>query len=357
MNCFKNIFFLTVAIISLIVGSAFSEAVDSGFQEVKMSELPATLDMMIAVSKNNYDRIISWQCDIAQEDVLVLRDEDAALELKDAAGVKPAKNPREIHRKSKCNNEVKINTQKNLFLSRMNCPEPFALLDPKTEKVYTSKKSPTPIIEISTPEYQVEIRPQANTKGQTAPKQIARKEKLNPARRSDPRTAFYVDQKPVWIMLSDLSKSLQTAKGKTKGIVFKKKFIGREFIYRIEIPQFGKDQSSLVFELSRMASFNPILIEKRNAKNGFLIYRYSAEFVNYRAVILPKKYTLSRFHPDDGKLINKEVREIKNNMLNRSISDDIFSELNYLQDGDEYIDEIKNKKYIQKAGKLEEVYR
>ena len=50
--------------------------------------------------------------------------------------------------------------------------------------------------------------------------------------------------------------------------------------------------------------------------------------------------------------MRQETCTIEYQQVNTSISDEVFSELNYLQDGDMLRDKIQDKQYMIQAGKL-----
>jgi hypothetical protein len=191
------------------------------------------------------------------------------------------------------------------------------------------------------------------TKDNVISSRIAIKERAGAIRIINPKEAFYIGEKTLWLSLSQLSQSFQIPGIEKFGVVIKKKSKDDQIIYRIEISDPGKDKPFSIVILSSEAGFNRTYIENWY-DGGSLMSKTTTEFVNQQGVFLPKKWKMSQYYQNGG-LMRQGDCTIEEMQINKPIPDSTFSELSYLIDGDRYNDKIQSKKYTVKTGKLVEL--
>lgn len=347
----------TVLVVVLFL-NCFSYAVDTEYKKVDPNAIPDKLAMLISVTKANYEKIKNWQGKMTYHGVYVYRGSVAAEHLK-AASIKVTDEPNELYQIGDSTSEFKVDVKNNRFLRHINRLEPPIYADPRKDATYKSLSPPEENTEIVTSEHQISISPFRRTKDHVVEEKIARKEKSRRTERSDPREAFNVGMMPVWELLSLISQSLKSHKPgvDTYSVVLEEKTEGNiALTYRIKMTNPEKSREFFTFVLRGEVGFNPVYTESRTEDGSAVLSESTRDFVKVQDVFLPSKWNASQYYPSDGKLLREVNRTMSDMQVNVSMPDSTFSEYNYLQDGDRYIDDIKKKKYIYKgASKLVEI--
>lgn len=331
----------------------FDRSDDKGYSVIGSDQIADILSTLALTTKSNYEKIRTWEGRIINETTYTIRDERVADHIKTFTDVEPNNLPNEVQRFSCVTIEFKINIENNKFFSFLNNDAPYVYLIPNKKTPYISQTGPEELIQIVTSEYQINISPLSKTKDHVILSRMVRKEPVKPTHRTDPRKAFYIGEKTLWLTLSQFSQMLQMSNMEKYGIVMKEKSEGDAILYRIEIAMPGKSQPFFVFVLNSQAGFNCTYLENRYEQDGSLRSITTIEYVDCQGVFLPKKWEMSQYYPDGG-LMRQESCIIEKQQINRTITDNTFSALTYLKDGDIYQDTIQNKMYEVKTGKLVE---
>lgn len=327
---------------------------DTDYKIVEPNDVPDVLSMLAAVTQANFEKIKTWQGRITNKNIITIRGGQAAGLLAEYTDAEPNDSVKEIQGISNVTIEFKIDVENNRFFSLSKCTEHPVYLDPQSNTVYPSSRwGPTESIQIAASEHQIKISPLNWTKDNVILSRIALKERFRPIHRNDPREVFYIGEKTLWLLLSHLDQALQILGIEKSSVVVKKKSIGDNIAYRIEISEASKDIPLSIIILSSEAGFNNTFVENRY-KDGSLMSQITTEFVNLEGVFLPKKWEMSIYYPDGG-LMRQEDCTIEHQQINISIPDSKFSELTYLRDGDKLRDKIAGKEFEYKDGKLVEL--
>jgi hypothetical protein len=325
---------------------------DTDYKIVEPNDVPDVLSMLAAVTQANFKKIKTWQGRITNKNIITIRGGQAAGLLAEYTDAEPNDSLKEIQGISNVTIEFKIDVKNNRFFSLLECTERPIYLDPQSNTVYPSLRwVPVEQIQIVTSEHQITINPLNWPKDTLS--RIALKERFRPIHRNDPREVFYIGEKTLWLSLPQLDQALQILGIEKSSAVIKKKSIGDNIAYRIEVSEASKDIPLSIIILSSEAGFNRTFIENRY-KDGSLMSEITTEFVNLEGVFLPRKWEMSIYYPDGG-LMRHEDCTIEHQQINISIPDSKFSELTYLRDGDKFRDKIAGKKFEYKDGKLVEL--
>jgi len=331
--------------------NGFAQADDTDYKIVDSNEVPGVLSMLATAAQSNFEKIKTWQGQIARETLSTTRGEDAARLLTKFTNAEPSDSLNEIQRLYNTTIEFKIDVENNRFFSFSGRAEPYIYVDTEKGKAYTSSWSPEELIFLVTSEYEIKMMPLNETKNHVVLNRLALKSWSGTTRITDPRKLFYIGERTSWLTLSMASQVLQIPNvERAAGAVIKRKSTDDNTTYRIEISEPGKDRPYMAFVLSSEAGFNRTFIENWY-DDGSLMSNTTTEFVNLQGVFLPKKWEISQYFPDGG-LRRHEDCTIEHQQINISIPDSAFSEHTHLRDGDRFRDNIARKKFEYKGGKL-----
>jgi hypothetical protein len=332
---------LPVAIIWSLNGLA--QADDPNFKIVDANEVPDVLSMLASVTQANFEKINTWQGRITNEDIITIRGEQAAKYLKESTDAEPNNLPNEIQRVANETIEYEIDVENNRFHSMSKYTKPPFYLDTKNDKIYPLQWGSGESIFIVTSKYQTWIQPLRETKDNVVLSRLAIKDRAGAAAVTDPRDRFYMGNKTLWLSYLQLSQSLRIPGIEHYGVVIKKKTVGDNITYRVEMSAPGKDKPFNIDTLSSEAGYNRTCIENWY-DNGSLRAKTTIEFVNIQGVFLPRKWKMSQYFQDGG-LLHRENCTIENQQINVSIPDSTFSVHTYLHNGDKFRDNIAHKEY------------
>ena len=345
--------FIILSVTICLFFNNISLAEDTDYKIVDSSEVPDILSAMASATQSNFEKIRTWEGRVTNETLFMIRGEQAGEYLTKFTDAEPNQCPNEIQQLSDSTVEFKIDLLNNRFFSLLDRPEPFIYLDLNSKKTYLSKSGSTEIIQIVTPEHQIDISPLSKPKNHVVLDRTAIIKQPRPTHRTDPREVFYSGNRTIWKTLSMFAQSLQTSGIETYGIILKEKSEGDHILYRLEISMPGQNEPFSILVFDSEAGFNPVYIENRYEQDGSLRSKITNEFAAIQDVFLPVKWEISQYFPDGG-LMRREICTIEEQQINTAIPSRTFSELTYLKEGDQIRDEIQNKKYTIKAGKLVE---
>ena len=343
-------------VVTFLLACVYAEAAELHRNDatvVDAGHVPDLLQTLAAATEANYDKIMTWEGDMRVESVLAIRGEKASSLLAKYIDAPQTESVDEIHQVVPKSVRFKIDRENNRLYtySKRNAPRRYHV--PADDQTYASSKwPPEETTLIVTADYQLKIRPAAWSREKTVKRRIAVKQSPRSAHRTDPRDAYRIGDKTLWLSLSQVAEMLQMTGIETYGVVVKEILKDGQTAYRIEITEPGHDHPFSAIELSEQAGFNRTHIQNWYDE-GALMSETSTEFVNHQGVYLPKQWTMSHYYPDGG-LMRQETGTIEHQHINTPVSDDTFSELNYLQDGDRLRDRIQGKQYTVRAGRLME---
>jgi hypothetical protein len=352
----ENIKYVLIILLLAIIWSpnALAQVDDTDYRIVDPNAIPDVLSMLASVTQINFEKIKTWQGRITNKNIITIRGEQSAELLKEYTDAEPNDSLNEIQGISDMTIEFKIDVENNRFFSLLECTEPPVYLDPQKDKSYPSLRwVPVEQIQIVTSEHQVKISPYNWGEKEPILKRIAIKELPRPNFRTDPRGAFYIGEKTLWIGLLQLDQALQILGIEKSRAVIKKKSVGDDTAYRIEVYEAGKDILLSIIILSSEAGFNRTFFENWY-RDGSLMSKVTTEFVNLQGVFLPRKWEMEVYYPDGG-LMRQEDCTIEHQQINKSIPDSTFSVQNHLREGDVFRDKIANKEFEYKDGELVEI--
>lgn len=339
---------LSVAIV--LSPNSPAQADDTDYKIVAPNDIPKVLSMLASVTKANFEKIKTWEGRINSETMYTIRGERAAENLKTFTDAEPNDSLNEIQQIFKGAIEFKIDVKNDQFFSFMDYTGPPIYLDPKNNKAYPpSQWHPEETTFIATPEHRIEISPLIWEKNDSISRRIAIKEQARAPLRIDPRKVYYAGE-PLWEKLSRLPQLIQIPSIEKFGVVIKKKSVGDNITYRIEISKPGEDRPFQILILSSEAGFNSIYAENRY-DDGPSRTETTTEFINLQGVFLPNKWRISQYYPDGGLKLYEDFT-MEHQQINMPIPVSTFSELTYLHDGDILRDKIANKDFEYKDGKL-----
>jgi len=332
--------------------NALAQPNDTNYRIMDPNDIPDVLSMLASVTQANFEKIKAWRGRITNKSIITIRGEQAAELLTEYTDAEPNESLDEIQGLSNVKIEFKIDVENNRFFSFMECTEPPVYLDPQSNTAYPSLRwVPVEQIQIVTFEHQITINPLNWPKDTLS--RIAQKERFRPTYRNDPRELFYIGEKTLWLWLPQLDQALQILGIEKSSAVIKKKSIGDDITYRIEVSEASKDNPLSIIILSSEAGFNRTFFENWY-RDGSLMSKITTEFVNLQGVFLPGKWEMEIYYPDGG-LMRQEDCTIEHQQINISIPDSTFSVQNHLREGDKLRDMIANKEFECNDGKLIEV--
>jgi len=342
-------------VLSFLAGCLFSyvcRGAELEFQRVPSDDVPKKLAELAKVTRENYEKIKTWQGKMNWHSVYVYRGADKTkYELKQKAGVELSQWPEQVEKISNAKIEFGIDLTKNLYFKLFDRESPL-LVDPASEESYPISSGQLERKKVITSDYQIDVYPDRRKKDGTVSGRKAVKQSAKSYReQSDPRGFFDLGT-PVWELLSQLSqalKNLSVPKEMMYKVVIGEETKDNNILYHIEITAPGDDLPFMKFTLESNAGFNPTYAEQRRNSKGFVLTKTTTSFVKIQGVFLPKTVSILNFDSVDGKLRRTVEYDITEAQINAAIPEDTFSVQKCgLFDGDHFIDEIAKKEYMYK---------
>ncbi len=345
----KYILILSVSIL-LLSTNVLAQADDNGYKLVDSSQVPEILSKLSTASKSNYEKIKTWECQITEDSMITIKGETAKRLIKESTDFISVDPIQEIQRFSNAKTSFKIDMAKNLLFSISTSTEPYIYKEPEKEEKYPSKSLPEELINISTPDHQIQIVPYSKNKDNVTTSRMGIKRRAGKSGITDPRVVFNAGGKTLWLLLSQFSQSLQIPDIEYFGVVIKEKSDGKKIIYRLEISDPNESWHFMVLELNSETGFNYTCMENWFDEN-LLMSKIITEFVEINGTFLPNKWKVSHYSRE-GRLEKEESITVKNQQINNTVPESAFSEQTYLKDGDHLLDEATRQRYKYENGKL-----
>lgn len=343
---------VVLTIFGLIHLSVSADTIE--FQKVDQDKIPDELAMIAAVTKDNYEKIKTWQGKISFEDMIIYRGAYAADLVKQSAGV-TIKEPNELAARAEGTRDFKIDLGKNLSFRFMNRPTPMEYINLDTELTYSSSSDSYQQKEITTGEYEIESSPYTKKKDGTITSWLAEKKIRYPEQdldESDPRFCFSIGRMP-WVLLPIMSEGVRRYNKDPNGsnangpnsafssISLEKAQTEKGTIYRLLI----NSTFEMKYTFDEKNGFNPTHIEAKNAK-GIKISEGDIDWVKIQDIYLPAERRVTQYDGKDGRLRRNVTSTFGEMKVNMALPENTFSLNNLgLRDGDKFVDSIEGKEY------------
>ncbi len=349
-NMKLRIFAVSIFFVLLFAGIARSN--DNDANAIGAEQIPDLLSTLASMTKDNFEKIKTWEGEITAESVLTIRGEKAPYLLEKYTNADQTESVKEIQQVVPRTIYFKMDMENNRFCSHSDYTVLRSYFVPANDMLYAASKwrLPENNTQIVTKDYQLTIGPLRWSNEREVTRRRAVKKEPRPVDRINPKDAFFIGSKSLWVSLSQLSQLLLMDDVETYRIIVRKKTVYGSLIYRVEVAEPGKEHPFSAIELDERVGFNRTLIENWH-DNGALMSQTTTQFICLQGIYLPKEWTMSQYFPDGG-LLRQETCTIEHQQINTTISEETFSELNYLQDGDTLRDEIQDKQYTVQEGKL-----
>ncbi len=348
---------IILIVFSLIYPATGAEVTE--FQKVEQNKVPDELNMLVSVTKSNYEKIKTWQGRISSESTLIYRGKNAAEMVKDQAGV-TIQEPNELASTGKGVTEFKIDLEKNLLFRKQNRPNPTEYIDLDTGFTCSSLDKSYQSLIITANDYEIDSSPYTMKKDGTVLTWLAEKRPHNHAAQtetdfgeSDPRHCFSIGLPP-WVLLSRMSEGVRLYNQDPNGadgnmpnkafrsVTVEKTQTEKGAVYQVQAEQ-GSYEFKYVFEEKN--GFNPTHIEVKKGK-GIKISEITTDWVEIQGIFMPKEEQIMQFDDNDGRLRRLKKRIFSDMQVNMALPENTFSIKNLgLKNGDKFVDKIAQKEY------------
>ena len=345
---------LAILIIFSLMPSSIN-ADTTEFQKVDQNKIPDELAMLATVTKNNYEKIKTWQGKISFEDMIIYRGSYAAELVKLSAGV-TIEEPNELAAIAEGTRDFKIDLERNILFKSMNRPKPMEYINLDTGLHYTPLSSSYETKKITDKDYEIESSPYTFKKDGTITGWLAEKKRRYPEQdieESDPRFCFSIGKMP-WVLLPMMSEGVRRynkdpngtdANGRPNSafsnVILEKAQTEKGAIYRVLI----NSTFEMKYTFEEKSGFNPTHIESKNTK-GIKISEGDTDWVKIQDIFLPAEQQVTQYDGKDGRL-RRQVKSIFSDMqVNMALPENTFSINNLgLKNGDKFVDKIESKEY------------
>ncbi|MDD5063668.1 MAG: hypothetical protein PHQ35_02765 [Phycisphaerae bacterium] len=345
---------ICVALIFTAHGLAIAQGEE--FQSVVPERIPGILRSISKQTKENFEKIHTWQGELDCSRYYVLKGgiaKETFETMTDANG--PC--PNEVAEITEAIIVFKCDLNKGLWYVKRSREAPTRYIDPATNKDLGTKSLPSSSSEIITKEYQYNAQPDAyNRNDEVAQRKAVKTKKEEPLykwRQPEylPRYIFDIDSQ-VWDRYPNYAKiSEEKGKFEYSGLTMKaeQRTLSGDLQYRIHEPFIMNTlniKGWLINTFSEKAGYN-IIDSERITADGKLMLRKSTEYQKVNGVYVPIRDTKDTYdHNRDFSLQIHEEGVFKNIFINDTIPEEIFTYKNLgLKNGDEFIDKIAGKEY------------
>ncbi len=351
---------LCVALIFTACGFAIAQG--EVFQAVETEKIPSILRSISKQTKENFEKIHTWQGELDCSRYYVLKG-GIAKETFETSTDANGPCPNEVAEITEAIIVFKCDLDKGLLYVKRSREAPSRYIDPATNKDLGTKSLPSSSSEIITNEYQYSAQPNAYRNEKVVQRRAAKTKIEEPLYKWGqpnylPIYIFNINSQ-VWDRYPDYAKILEE-KGKYEysGLAMKaeQRTLSGDLQYRIYEP-FEINASNikgwLINTFSEKAGYN-IIDSERITADGKLMWQKSTEYQKVNGVYVPIRDTVDTYdHNRDFSLQIHEEGVFKNIFINDAIPEEIFTYKNLgLQDGDKFIDKIAGKEYKVKDANL-----
>lgn len=333
----------------------FATAQDEVFQAVETERIPSILRSISKQTKENFEKIHTWQGELDCSRYYVLKG-DIAKETFETMTDANGPCPNEVAESTENRIIFKCDLDKGLLYIKRTREAPSRYIDPATNKDLGTKSLPSSSSEIITNEYQYSAQPNAYRNDEVAQRKAVKTKKEEPLykwRQPEylPRYIFDIDSQ-VWDRYPNYAKiSEEKGKFEYSGLTMKaeQRTLSGDLQYRIHEPFIMNTlniKGWLINTFSEKAGYN-IIDSERITADGKSMLRKSTEYQKVNGVYVPIRDTKDTYdHNRDFSLQIHEEGVLKNIFINDAIPEEIFTYKNLgLKNGDKFIDEIADKEY------------
>lgn len=356
INACKNIVILiTILVVSCGLSNAGEQPNQPSeeYYPVDVNKIPTILNMISAVTQDNYKRIKTWEGRVQSYLDYIYEGETAERIFKSNTN-NIGETPRVVLNSIEAVVEFSLDAEKDDIYIHNYSDKPIKYFDLDTGRDLGAKGIAGNIKAIKTQEYYIKTEAKTRRNGVITSRKAI---KQNPEESSscqewtifDPRESFSAGR-PVWEILQnvlDLVEKNNNLKVDGHGLKVEKYEDGSFVNYRIIIP--GKiTEDYLLFTtmvFSENKGFNIVLFEVADA-NDKTFQDVTWDYELKQEIYLPKETTHNNYMGKEGRLSFSKKMIFENSRINLSIPEETFSYKNLdLKDGDEFIDKIENKEY------------
>jgi len=358
---------LSVNIVQIFLTCSLAAGQSEDFQLVELEKIPGILRTISNQSKQNFEKISSWQGELEFSGCFIDKGEQAKKTFEtmtDAAGPCPS----EVAEFTTTKIIFKCDLKKGLFYSKSAREEPSRYFDPADNRDLGTKSTASSSSHIVNNEFRISTEPVRLWKGKVIERK-AIKEKTDvdgsSCKESQPaylpEYLFDVDYQ-AWNTYPSIAETIEK-KGEYAVDEFtlkvEQRTLAGDLQYRIHRPyrlnSFGIKNFWMVQTFSTQAGYNMISWKMITADGGKLMQQESIEYQNINDVYVPIRSTKNSYDYRDFTLRSTIEGVFRNVRINEAISAETFTYKNLgLEDGDIIEDRIINKKFIYQKGELAE---
>ncbi|MFA5240521.1 MAG: hypothetical protein WC476_12560 [Phycisphaerae bacterium] len=340
---------------------------EEDFKPVEPEKIPGILRTISEQSKQNFEKIHTWQGELEVLRHSIDKGENAKKTfetLTDAVSPRPDK----IDELTSSRIIFKCDLEKGLSYSKVSREAPTLYFDPADGRDLGTKSVSRCESRIMTNGYRLSAEPIARKKGDVVERR-ATKEKIDDdysSLRVQPvylPTYIFDVRSQVWHIYPRIAEIIEKeGKYEVDGLAPKveQKTVSGDLQYRVQIPfrlnSFGINNVWVTKIFSANAVYNMISSERITADGEKLIQQKSVEYQKIKSICVPIGHIEDTYDFQDFTLQSHEERIFNNVRINEPISAETFTYKNLgLEDGDTFVDKIKDKEYKYKEAKLVEI--
>lgn len=359
---------LSMNIVQIFLTCSLAAGQSETFQVVEPEKIPGILRTISNQSKQNFEKIYSWQGELEASRYFIDKGEQAKETFKtmtDAVGPCPS----EVAEFTTSKTIFKCDLEKGLFYSKVAREEPTRYINPADSRDLGTKSTTRRSSNIVNNEYRISTEPVRLRKGEVIERK-AIKEKIDadcPSCKGSqpaylPKYLFDINSQ-AWNAYPSIAETIEKEGEYVVDeltLKVEQRTLAGDLQYRIHSPyrlnSFGIKNFWKVQTFSTNADYNMISLKMVTADGGKLIQQESIEYQNINDVYVPIRSTKDSYDPRDFTLQSTEEKVFRNVRINEAISAETFTYKNLgLEDGDKIEDRIINKEFIYQKGELVEV--
>jgi len=348
---------LSVSVAFILLASTLALA-EEAFNAVESEKIPGILRTISNQSKQNFEKIHTWQGELGVSRHSVDRGENAKETfetLTDAVGPRP----NEVDELTSSRIIFKCDLDKGLSYSKVSRETPTRYFDAADGRDLGTKSETRCESRIVTDEYRLSAEPSTRWKGEVVERK-ATKEKIDKDDLSSKRlqpaylSKYIFDiESQVWHIYPRIAEIIEE-KGEyvIDGLAPKveQRTISGDLQYRIRLPfklnRFDINNVWVTKIFSADAGYNMISSERTSADGGKLMQQESMEYEKINDVCVPIRRTKDTYDFRDFTLRVHEENVFKNVRINEAIPSETFTYKNLgLESGDKFVDKIAGKEY------------
>ncbi|MFA5239627.1 MAG: hypothetical protein WC476_07990 [Phycisphaerae bacterium] len=361
---------LNLAFILFVCSLALAE---EDFKAVEAEKIPEILRTISEQSKQNFEKIHTWQGELESSRRFIDKGEQAKKTFEimtDAVG----STPNEVAEFTSSRIIFKCDLDKGISYSKRSREEPTRYFDTTDGRDLGTKSTVSCSSQIVNNEYQISTRPVRLNMNEEIIKREAVKEKIDgdkaPCETCEGLQSAYLPtyvfdiRNQVWHLYPIIAGKIEE-KGEYifDGLTPKveQRTVSGDLQYRVHMPlrlnSFGIKYLWRIKTFSANTGYNMISLEMITADGGKLMQQENIEYQKINDVYVPVKRMKNTYdYSRDFSLRSQEEQVFKNVRINEPIPDETFTYKNLgLKDGDTFVDKIEDKEYKYKEAKLVEI--